>query len=99
MYIMDSIRSNNVLNLDTESLLQINCEIKHNFQSHEANKNQSNHNTNSFPGKYCCSKPHYLLFYIQHGYMKQLNTTLILTSALLYSANCLTLSQIKLTNT
>ena len=65
-------------------------ELKHNRQSHEAKKNQSNHNTNNFLGKSCCSKPHYLLLYIQHGYMNKLDTTL-LTRALLYSANFLTL--------
>ena len=46
-------RSNNMLNLNTESLLQIFCGIKktHNFQSHEANKNRSKHTTPDIPGE------------------------------------------------
>ena len=46
---MDSILSNNVLKLDTESFYKSIAKIKHNRQSHEANKESIQTTTQIIP--------------------------------------------------
>ena len=72
-------RSNNVLNLNTESLLQIFCGIKNNTISNhmkQRRKNRSKPQHQILPGKAYCSKPLYHILYIPQGIMKQLQTKL-----------------------
>ena len=92
-------RSNNVLKLNTEFLLQIFCIIKNTIANHMNMKKDQSHTTQIISwGKLTAKNPtiFYYIFNMEH---ETITYKTLLTRALQYSTNYLTLSYAKLTNT
>ena len=92
-------RSNNVLMLNIEPLLQIFCGIKNTIVNHMNMKKDQSHTTQIISrGKLIAKNPtiFYCILSMDH---EKITYKTLLTRALQYSANCLTQSYEKLTNT
>ena len=92
-------RSNNVLKLNTESLLQIFLGIKKTIANHMNMKKYQSHTTQIISqGKVKAKNPtiFYCILSMDHETITYKN---LLTRAFQYVANCLTLPYAKLTNT
>ena len=86
------IKSKNVLKLNIESLLKIFCGIKNTIANHMSMKKDQSHTTQIiFRGNITDKNPtiFYCIFNMGH---EKITYKKLLTRALQYSANCLTLS-------